>query len=275
MARLLFMLSFFCGTALGQPCEKIEVDSCLSLGNNQTSYPNNLGHETQDEAKREFLPFTPLLKIDCSPSSLSFFCTLFFSPCTIFEHPIPPCRNSCEAVQSGCGSLLERFGFEWPENFSCERFPEETEGVCIPAQTPSTVTITQEMTTSPGTTVSDKLLAFRARYKANCTQYDKSKKRRNLIYQSAVANREQFDDICAGVCSVYWQPQVTCEGKRMEVFWLTNLTAQASSRKQKKELNKRIKIKRRMALSIISGSKELFSFPKVSKNGQMVRIVQV
>ncbi|KAH3829669.1 hypothetical protein DPMN_102897 [Dreissena polymorpha] len=61
------------------------------------------------------------------------------------EHPdlIPPCRSLCVEARTPCEKLMNKFGFEWPDNLNCDRFPEN--GLCIGEDT----TDGQIMTTKP------------------------------------------------------------------------------------------------------------------------------
>lgn len=52
--------------------------------------------------------------------------------CTIVEYPIPPCRSLCEAARTGCESLINKFGFTWPENLNCGQFPHKSQdNMCV------------------------------------------------------------------------------------------------------------------------------------------------
>lgn len=49
--------------------------------------------------------------------------------CTVLEEPIPPCRLLCIQARRGCEDLMNKFGFQWPENLDCNKFP--TQGLCV------------------------------------------------------------------------------------------------------------------------------------------------
>ncbi|KAH3829755.1 hypothetical protein DPMN_102983 [Dreissena polymorpha] len=63
--------------------------------------------------------------------------------CTEHPDPIPPCRSLCVEARTPCEKLMNKFGFEWPDNLNCDRFPEN--GICIGEDT----TDGQIMTTKP------------------------------------------------------------------------------------------------------------------------------
>jgi len=54
---------------------------------------------------------------------------MYVPVCTVLEEAIPPCRSLCMEARNGCEVLMNRFGFQWPENLECSRFPES--GLCV------------------------------------------------------------------------------------------------------------------------------------------------
>jgi frizzled 1/7 len=54
---------------------------------------------------------------------------MYVPVCTVLEEALPPCRSLCNEARSGCEHLMNRFGFQWPENLECSRFPEG--GLCV------------------------------------------------------------------------------------------------------------------------------------------------
>ena len=51
--------------------------------------------------------------------------------CTVLERPIPPCRLLCIQARRGCEDLMNKFGFQWPENLDCNKFPTHTQALCV------------------------------------------------------------------------------------------------------------------------------------------------
>ncbi|XP_064631316.1 uncharacterized protein LOC135489750 [Lineus longissimus] len=108
-------------------CEKIEVPLCDDIGYNYTRFPNFLNHAKQDDAGLEVHQFFPLVKVGCSPNLRKFLCSLYVPKCIDGEALLPPSRQLCLSVKTGCEPLMNRFGFEWPSSLACEKFPEDQE----------------------------------------------------------------------------------------------------------------------------------------------------
>ncbi|XP_013408479.2 LOW QUALITY PROTEIN: frizzled-2 [Lingula anatina] len=110
-------------------CEPITIPLCKDIQYNQTIMPNLLNHQKQEEAGLEVHQFFPLVKVDCSPSLKFFLCTMYVPVCTVLESAIPPCRSLCVQARHGCESLMNRFGFQWPDALDCDKFPSS--GLCV------------------------------------------------------------------------------------------------------------------------------------------------
>ena len=92
-------------------CVPVGIPLCQDLPYNMSIMPNILGHHTQEEAGLEVHQFFPLVKVNCSPHLQVFLCSVYSPVCTIMDHPIPPCRELCEAARAGCEHLIVKFGF--------------------------------------------------------------------------------------------------------------------------------------------------------------------
>lgn len=68
--------------------------------------------------------FFPLVKVQCSRQLRSFLCAIYVPVCTVLEKAIPPCRSLCIQARTGCDTLMNKFGFAWPDSLTCEKFPE-------------------------------------------------------------------------------------------------------------------------------------------------------
>lgn len=117
-------------------CEKITIPLCKDIQYNETIMPNLLNHMKQDDAGLEVHQFFPLVKVQCSKQLKFFLCTMYVPVCTVLEDAIPPCRSLCNEARTGCESLMNKFGFEWPETLRCDQFPPS--GLCVGENTTST-----------------------------------------------------------------------------------------------------------------------------------------
>ncbi|KAH8373355.1 hypothetical protein KR009_001710, partial [Drosophila setifemur] len=105
-------------------CEEITIPMCRGIGYNMTSFPNEMNHETQDEAGLEVHQFWPLVEIKCSPDLKFFLCSMYTPICLEDYHkPLPVCRSVCERARSGCAPIMQQYSFEWPERMACEHLP--------------------------------------------------------------------------------------------------------------------------------------------------------
>ncbi|XP_003740054.1 frizzled-4 [Galendromus occidentalis] len=107
-------------------CEPIEFEFCKGIGYNYSGMPNFFNHETQEDARQNYLTFVPLIKYSCSSQLVFFLCSVYVPMCTDkVPFPIGPCRPLCESVRSSCEPTLNSFGFSWPEQMNCTNFPKE------------------------------------------------------------------------------------------------------------------------------------------------------
>ncbi|KAJ8972875.1 hypothetical protein NQ317_001188 [Molorchus minor] len=105
-------------------CEEITIPMCLGIGYNMTRMPNELNHESQDEAGLEVHQFWPLVEIKCSPDLKFFLCSMYAPICLPdFQKPLPPCRDLCRRAREGCEPIMTQYGFKWPERMECDQFP--------------------------------------------------------------------------------------------------------------------------------------------------------
>ncbi|KAG7311601.1 hypothetical protein JYU34_002649 [Plutella xylostella] len=109
-------------------CEPITIQFCQQIKYNQTIFPNILHHAKQEDAGPEVHQFTPLIKLNCSPDLQIFLCSVYAPVCTILDKPLPPCRNLCESARHNCESIMYLYGFTWPENLECSKFPVYEDG---------------------------------------------------------------------------------------------------------------------------------------------------
>lgn len=115
-------------------CERINLAMCKGIGYNFTSFPNEMNHDTQDEAGLEANQFVPLVEMNCSPDLRFFLCSLYLPICIEDYHKrLPVCRSVCERARAGCAPIMQKYSFPWPERMACERFPEyqENDVLCM------------------------------------------------------------------------------------------------------------------------------------------------
>ena len=119
--------------ALGR-CEEVTIPMCRGIGYNLTSMPNELNHDTQEEAGLEVHQFWPLVEIKCSEDLKFFLCSLYAPICIPdYLQPLPACRSVCERAKKGCAPLMRQYGFQWPERMNCDKLPEmgDPERLCM------------------------------------------------------------------------------------------------------------------------------------------------
>ena len=104
---------------------------CKGLNYNMTMVPNFFNHKTQQKAASELHPLF-YLGMNCSHEMTLFVCSLYAPPCGV---PYKPCRELCRRVQRHCLRFMEMFGYPWPEDVTCDKFPAAGQGTeCIEAQ---------------------------------------------------------------------------------------------------------------------------------------------
>ncbi|CAL1533837.1 unnamed protein product [Lymnaea stagnalis] len=132
-----FVVDCYRDDAVGYPhggCQEMHVPWCQGLHYNETSFPNPLKHQTQEDAVLELIQFLPLFDIKCSRNIKLFVCSVYLPVCSGRYGAISPCRSLCEEARQGCEPLLNQYGFAWPEPFHCDRFPST--GICVSASSP-------------------------------------------------------------------------------------------------------------------------------------------
>lgn len=129
----LFMFVTWLPMAVSQhKCQTLRIESCKGLNYNRTLFPNFENHRTQGMAKTLVNHFNPLFKVGCSQDLQYFVCSYYAPICsTVWERLIMPCRSLCESARKDCNHVMERFGYPWPSQLDCNRFPEQGKQLCI------------------------------------------------------------------------------------------------------------------------------------------------
>ncbi|XP_002733576.1 frizzled-5-like [Saccoglossus kowalevskii] len=126
----IFVVCIFYGVFIaGKKCERVRLAMCQDMPYRRTQLPNRFNQSNQDEISLEMRQFWPLVEIECSPYLSQFLCSLYLPPC----RTALPCRSLCESTRRGCAPVMAGFGFQWPENFDCQYFPEDDADCIAPA----------------------------------------------------------------------------------------------------------------------------------------------
>ncbi|XP_002171230.3 uncharacterized protein LOC100213271 [Hydra vulgaris] len=137
-----------------QTCESNYAPQCRKLYN-QTRFPNNLSHISQEDAISGLDHYTKLIETGCAKNLPLFLCSIFIPMCTMLDEPILPCRSLCEEAKFGCEGILKRVDLPWPEQLDCRKFPKAEEGViCIGQPNLKTKTL-HKVSSNKRTTVTD------------------------------------------------------------------------------------------------------------------------
>ncbi|XP_033633819.1 uncharacterized protein LOC117295337 isoform X5 [Asterias rubens] len=112
-------------------CDDV-IESLCQPGFNytQTAMTSSLRDLLRDDRNLKMLQSLPFAELECSPYMQNLLCAFYATRCDQ-EGGRPalfPCRELCAEVKSGCATVMESFGFSWPENLECERFPSHTYG---------------------------------------------------------------------------------------------------------------------------------------------------
>lgn len=114
-------------TLAANQCVPVPNNKCTSeLGSyNLTRFPNALGHSDYTASDGEFHQFLNLTDSFCSPSLLPFLCSAFYPKCDpLINTVLPPCATECVKSLAECSFLFTFYGFNWPNNLSCDRFSD-------------------------------------------------------------------------------------------------------------------------------------------------------
>ncbi|XP_067672449.1 frizzled-7-B-like [Haliotis asinina] len=144
------------------PCTCQTADKCFSpqslpplcskMTYNASSFPNAFGHVNAEEASMELHQFYPVVKVQCSDVMDVFLCSVYFPKCDPRTGNIPPCRETCDSARLGCETLMNKFGFKWPNSLNCNKFPSITSNIkCMNFKSNMTTTSTTTTTTTTTT----------------------------------------------------------------------------------------------------------------------------
>ena len=108
-------------------CKSISIPLCRQLTHyNTTQFPNLLGHRRQEEAGIEVHQFYPLVRVQCSAALQELLCRVYAPECGNEEANAARINHLCPLARQGCGSLMRRFGFQWPSRLDCAALRRNT-----------------------------------------------------------------------------------------------------------------------------------------------------
>ncbi|KFP15624.1 Membrane frizzled-related protein, partial [Egretta garzetta] len=114
--------------AFGSICEPVEVEMCLGLGYNATSFPNIwLAIPDQEGAAEVLQDYQTLMELACYQHLRLLICSLFVPKCTPDGGVLQPCRAVCLAAELRCQQSLGLLGILWPIN--CNILPDSNDPI--------------------------------------------------------------------------------------------------------------------------------------------------
>merc|ERR1712000_148106 len=111
--------------ALGQECEPITVDFCISVqgSSNYSVFKNNPGRSQREVANLLSSPgsaISTLRETGCHKNLVPFICMYYLPVCPDdYGKAVYPCREVCESVKSNCGRI--QTGIDWPGELDCTK----------------------------------------------------------------------------------------------------------------------------------------------------------
>lgn len=130
-------------------CEPLMIKKCKGLNYNETLFPNFENHRSQAQANEMIEQLAPLFNVKCSPDLNYFVCSYYAPLCTKLGKLIPPCRSLCESARSTCMRVVTKFGYDWPHQLSCHKFPLDDGSLCVGRNQSGNRSTTTTATTAP------------------------------------------------------------------------------------------------------------------------------
>uniref|UniRef100_A0A8C5DMG5 Membrane frizzled-related protein n=1 Tax=Gouania willdenowi TaxID=441366 RepID=A0A8C5DMG5_GOUWI len=118
----------FSDSAKISSCEQIEVEMCLGLSYNLTSFPNIwLSIADQREAASLLQQYRVLMELACFEPLQRLLCGMFLPQCRPQGGVLQPCRSICSSAEQQCSQALDLFSFSWP--FNCHLLPNSQDPI--------------------------------------------------------------------------------------------------------------------------------------------------
>ena len=137
-------------TSSSRKCEPFQIDFCLQLPYNHTTFPNGLSHRSAAEAAQDLehfksvpfdeffievmrisLPLNPRAAVDtkCHTLGYEFLCQIL-QPVCYLDQMVLPCKDFCVEFMESCADALPD---ELRGRINCEEFATEADGpgACI------------------------------------------------------------------------------------------------------------------------------------------------
>ncbi|XP_067418841.1 membrane frizzled-related protein [Emydura macquarii macquarii] len=109
-------------------CEQIQVEMCLGLSYNTTSFPNIwLTIPDQQGAAAVLQDYKTLMGLSCYQHLRLLICSLFVPKCTPDGGVLQPCRSVCRTAEQRCHQALSLLSLLWPVN--CNVLPDSKDPV--------------------------------------------------------------------------------------------------------------------------------------------------
>uniref|UniRef100_A0A452HB46 Uncharacterized protein n=1 Tax=Gopherus agassizii TaxID=38772 RepID=A0A452HB46_9SAUR len=109
-------------------CQQIQVEMCLGLSYNTTSFPNIwLTIPDQQGAATMLQDYKVLMELPCYQHLHLLICSLFVPKCTPDGGVLQPCRSVCLTAEQRCQQALSLLSILWPIN--CNVLPDSNDPV--------------------------------------------------------------------------------------------------------------------------------------------------
>lgn len=117
------------GLGSKRQCTPFQIEFCLQLPYNFTTFPNAMGHTNVEEAKYDIEKFKEIVDSKCYTLSYEFVCQLL-QPVCFQQKMILPCRDFCLEFMEDCGNILPG---DLRDRIQCDALATESDGpgACI------------------------------------------------------------------------------------------------------------------------------------------------
>nr|AJD87357.1 frizzled 1 [Corallium rubrum] len=123
LLRFLLFVHAFATVSCQHKCQTLTIKPCMGLNYNRTLFPNFAKHRTQSAAAIVMNQLNPLFNVQCSPDLAYFVCSYYAPVCNTLGRLLPPCRSLCESARKDCLEVVTKFGYKWPPQLNCDKFP--------------------------------------------------------------------------------------------------------------------------------------------------------